>query len=394
MNTKQTNIKGIHFQTGESIELSIDNGIITDIQASPNLSNQALPFIGPGLVDLQINGYNGFDFNTLPLKNGLVQNVTQALWREGVTTYFPTVITNSDTLIEAAMLSIAQACSENDFVEKGIAGIHLEGPFISAEDGPRGAHDKAFVKAPDWELFNRWQTASGGRIKILTLSPEWPDAVNFIAKCVESGVTVSIGHTAATPEQIREAVAAGARMSTHLGNGAHLILPRHPNYIWEQLAEDSLWSCVIADGFHLPDSVLKVVFRTKGHQAMLVSDAVFLSGMEPGEYEIYIGGKVVLTPEGKLHLADNPKLLAGSVQMLPWGIDHAVQFGLANLSEAWEMASIRPSLFMDLPTKRGIAVGAPADVVVFERSKGKIKISQTYKSGELVYQMDLERQGN
>jgi N-acetylglucosamine-6-phosphate deacetylase len=385
MQDKVTVISGFHYKTEEPVTIRVEDGIIKDIRR--NTAEEAqdfLPWIGPGLVDLQINGYNGWDFNTIPIEEGSIEHATRALWKEGITSYYPTVITNGDDELKQAVHSIASACNMDSISNEGVAGIHLEGPFISAEDGPRGAHGKIYTKAPNWSLFQRWQEAAEGRIRIITLSPEWPGTTRFIEKCVEQGVIVSIGHMAATEEQIVEAVKAGARMSTHLGNGAHLSLPRHPNYIWEQLAQDDLSACVIADGFHLPDSVLKVVLRTKGKRAMLVSDAVYLSGMEPGEYENHIGGKVVLTPEGRLYIAQNPKLLAGSVQMLPWGIDHLVRRGLASLSEAWEMASIRPSTFMGLPSEKGLTVGAPADLVVFERDEQGISILQTYKSGKKV----------
>src|SRR5436190_12476173 len=175
-----------------------------------------------------------------------------------------------------------------------------------------------------------------------------------------AGVTVSIGHTAATPEQIRAAVSAGASMSTHLGNGSHLVLPRHPNYVWEQLAQDALAACIIADGFHLPDSVIKVVMRVKGPNAILASDAVYLSGLKPGSYRTHIGGKVVLTRDGKLHLASNPKLLAGSVQMLIRSVEHLIRAGLTDPGEAWEMAAKRPAMAMKLSASRGLDPGGPA----------------------------------
>lgn len=295
------------------------------------------------------------------------------------------MITNSNKAIAEALRSIVKARAEDSLLERAAAGIHLEGPFISSEDGPRGAHDSDYVRAPDWSLFQGWQEVAEGTIRIITLSPEWPEAPEFIAKCVESGVTVAIGHTAATPEQVREAVAAGASMSTHLGNGAHLMLPRHPNYIWEQLAQDNLWACVIADGFHLPNSVLKVVLRTKAERAILVSDAVALGGMEPGEYDALIGSKVVLAPEGKLYLADTPELLAGSVKTLREGIEHLVLSRLSNLPGAWEMASTRPATLLHLPTRAGLSVSAPADLVVFRYTHGRIDVLQTYKGGRMVH---------
>lgn len=381
-------LEGIHYATGFAVRVVLHNGLIQGIEPLEGGHAERLPIIGPGLVDLQINGYAGDDFNSLPFSTDLVVKASRALWREGVTSYYPTIITNSPEAIEEAAGIIARACDGDARTNRMIAGIHVEGPFISPEDGARGAHSADYVRAPDWEMFERWQRAAGGRIRILTLSPEWPDSAEFIAKCSASGVTVSIGHTSATPEQIREAVRAGARMSTHLGNGAHLTMPRHPNYIWEQLAQDDLWSCVIADGFHLPEAVLKVIFKTKGSQALMVSDAVYLSGMPAGEYTTHVGGKVVLTEEGRLSLASNPKILAGSAQMLLWGIEHVLRTGLADLRDAWEMSSVRPAQFMKLAAGAGLTPGAPADVVLFERDADRIRLLQTFKDGELVYEAE------
>lgn len=381
----KTTIEGIHYATEEQILVSLEAGIISEIKSVPKQKELSLPYIAPGLVDLQINGFAGYDFNTLPISKELVEQITTSLWKEGVTTYAPTIITNSDDAIQDAVEVIAKVSEDNQQVGDSLIGIHLEGPFLSPEDGPRGAHGKEYIEAPDWSLFCNWQKAARGIIKMITISPEWPNAVEFISKCVENDVVVSIGHTAATPEQIQKAVAAGAKVSTHLGNGAHVMLPRHPNYIWEQLAQDDLWTCLIADGFHLPESFLKVAIRTKGDQSLLVSDAVYLSGLEPGTYETHIGGKVVLTAEGKLYMQENPKLLAGSVKMLKEGIAHLTHLGLCSLEEAWEMASIRPSKLMKLPTRIGLVKGAPADLVVFERERQQVDILQTYKAGTLVH---------
>jgi N-acetylglucosamine-6-phosphate deacetylase len=284
------------------------------------------------------------------------------------------------------MSAIALACERDGDAARAVGGIHLEGPFISPLDGPRGAHSREHVLPPDWIAFSRWQEASGDRIRILTMSPEWPGSTEFIERCVKSGVTVSIGHTAATVQQIRDGVKAGAKMSTHLGNGCHLMLPRHPNYLWEQLAQDELWSCIIADGFHLPDEVMKVILKVKGERAMLVSDAVSLTGMAPGTYTMPVGGRVVLTPEGKLHLADNDQLLAGSARTLLNGVEHLIKRGLARRAQAWEMASTRPAQFMKLPAAGGLAVGAVADLALFGENGDGISVRRTYKAGRPVYQ--------
>ncbi|OCT15754.1 N-acetylglucosamine-6-phosphate deacetylase [Paenibacillus pectinilyticus] len=389
-NRKRQQIQALHYRTGEPILIDIQRGVlaaITSVQLDEE-AKRALPIVAPGLVDLQINGFAGIDFNDIPFTEASISKVIELLWREGVTSFCPTIITNSAEAIEQAVATIDRVCQGDPLAAQCIVGIHLEGPFISPEDGAKGAHDKAYIRPPDWELFCRWQAASGQRIRILTLSPEWPCSAEFISRCTASGVMVSIGHTAATTEQIQLAVESGARMSTHLGNGTHLTLPRHPNYMWEQLAQDQLASCLIADGFHLPDQVLKVVMKVKGPKAILVSDAVAICGLPAGTYTTHVGGEVVLTPEGRLHLAQNEQLLAGSAQLQRWGIEHLTSRGLATLADAWEMASTRPAACMDFPIKEGVEAHAPADLVLFRREAHRIIVEMTYKAGECVYQRD------
>jgi N-acetylglucosamine-6-phosphate deacetylase len=368
------------------VEIIVEGGKISSV--SPWLTDEpaeGLPVIGPGLVDLQLNGFRGMDFNSVPVSPGITQTITQALWKEGVTSYLPTVITSSDENITAAVRAIAADCGEDALIRSCVAGIHLEGPFISPEDGARGAHNKAYVRPPDWEQMQRWQQAADGLIRIVTVSPEWPEAPVFIRRCTDAGLIVSIGHTAATPEQIRAAAQAGASMSTHFGNGAHPVLPRHPNYLWEQLACDELSACVIADGFHLPDSVLKVVRKVKGERMLLVSDAVHLSGMPPGAYETPVGGRVVLTAEGRLHLADDPRLLAGSAQMLLWGMAHLLRRGICSLAAAWEMASVYPAAKLGQPAGAGLTPGAPADLLLIRKVGSRLMPTAVFKDGVQVF---------
>lgn len=396
-------IRGRLLATGQLVSVRIRQGKIHAIEAAvsaeadssagtppPSAEAASLPWIAPGLVDLQVNGHAGINLNAAPYTADKVIRLTQALCKEGVTAYFPTIVTGAPDDIEAAMRAIAAACREDELTGRCVAGIHLEGPFISPEEGPRGAHMQAYIQLPDWSLTARWQEAAAGRIKLLTLSPEWDGAPAFIARCVQEGIAIAIGHTAATSEQIAAAVAAGATMSTHLGNGAHLMLPRHPNYLWEQLANDELWACVIADGFHLPVSFLKVVRKVKRDKLLLVSDAVLYSGMTPGDYLNPSIGPVVLTPEGRLHMKRDARLLAGSAQMLTHGIAHLVNEGVCSLEEAWESASVLPAQAMRLSMKNGIEPGAQADLVVLQWTGGRVKILQTYKCGVPIYECGQE----
>lgn len=386
----------LHYRTGEPVRIHLEGSVIAAVeplggQLLPLDDLMDLPIAAPGLVDLQINGYGGYDFNHPVLTAQEVKGAVRAVWAEGVTTCYPTVITGAPYTIHGAMRAIALACEQDEGAAATVGGIHLEGPFLSPEDGPRGAHSLEHIRPPDTALFDQWQEASGGRISIVTISPEWEGSGEFIRHCVRQGVTVSIGHTSADTAQINEAVSAGARLSTHLGNGAHAMLPRHPNYLWAQLAEDELWCTLIADGFHLPDEVLKVAMKVKGKRALLISDAVTLGGLPPGSYDTPVGGRVVLTPEGRLHLAGQPGLLAGSAQMLLRHIARLAAAGLAELPDAWDMASVHPAGFMGLPVAAGLTAGAPADLALIRRSGAGgsgLALAALCKAGAWVYRRD------
>ncbi|OMC73106.1 N-acetylglucosamine-6-phosphate deacetylase [Paenibacillus odorifer] len=375
-------IKGKHYKTGRPVEVSVEQGRITSVtELAESPARADWPWLAPGLVDLQVNGGWGLDLNTLPLQPATVLELSGLLLGNGVTSYCPTLITNGKEALAQAVSAIAEAASLYPEDAGGIVGIHLEGPFLSPEEGPRGAHPREHIGPPDWDRLCRWQEAAEGLIRILTVSPEWPNAAAFIARCSESGILVSIGHTAASPKQIREAVAAGAVMSTHLGNGTHLTLPRHPNYLWEQLAADELYGCMIADGQHLPPALLKVILRMKRSRTILVSDAVSLSGMPPGTYHLHIGGEVVLTAEGRLHLAGNQQLLAGSAMMLPDQVAYLAEAGLARLDEAWDCASAHPATLLGLEQAAGLRAGAPADLVSFCYEDRTLTVLECWKKG-------------
>ena len=231
----------------------------------------------------------------------------------------------------------------------------------------------------------QWQDDAEGLISIITLSPEWENANSFIEQCVKNNILVSIGHTQATHQQLLDAVSAGAKLSTHLGNGMHPVIPRFPNYLWSQLADDRLGASIIADGFHLPVEVIQVFKSVKNEKMILISDSVSLAGMPPGDYDLHIGGQVTLTKEGKLHLRNNPSIFAGSSANLKECVSFLVKNNLATLSEAWEMASVRPQrlLHPDIPVFEN---GAVADMVILKKAEsGQMEVIKTIKEGREVY---------
>jgi len=376
-------LQGRSFQNNSPIEVNVVNECIESIIAVDQHTNDF--FIGPGFTDIQVNGYGGVDYNELYPDASKLSPVTQLLYKSGVTTHYPTIITNAADQISKLIKQIVALRKIDELSRWSIEGLHIEGPFISPTDGPRGAHPKEFVCAPDWNMMQQWQDDAEGLISMITLSPEWENSNSFIEQCVKNNILVSIGHTQATHQQLLDAVSAGARLSTHLGNGMHPIIPRFPNYLWSQLAEDRLSASIIADGFHLPNEVIKVFKKVKNDKMILVSDSVSLAGMPPGDYDLHIGGQVTLTKEGKLHLRNNPSIFAGSSANLKECVSFLFKNNLATLSEAWEMASVRPQRLLH-PDISVFENGAAADLVILQRTNdGKIKVIKTIKAGKEVY---------
>ncbi len=372
----------INCMTGKTEELIFKNGSVVNITEVES-SEKNLPFIGPGLIDLQINGINGIDFNNPALTVQEIVDATHYLLSKGVTTFLPTVITNSDANICKIVHTIYRTCVADPVVNDCIWGIHLEGPFISPVTGAKGAHDEKYIKAPDWELFNKFQEAAGGKIKLTTIAPEWEGACSFIEKCRENKILVSIGHSMANTKQIGLAVKAGASLSTHLGNGVPLLLPRHPNIIWDQLAAEELYVCIITDGIHIPDTFIRVVIKNKANATIVVSDATCFAGMPPGEYQNHIGGTVILDEEKRVSVKSSPGLLAGAAKSLLENVEHLINNNLSTLSEAWRMASENVA---EMLVKNDDTFNNKNDKVIFQLNRKEIRVGSVIKNGRIVFE--------
>jgi N-acetylglucosamine-6-phosphate deacetylase len=297
-----------------------------------------------------------------------VRQVTDVCRAHGVCGFCPTLVTNAFGALKHGLATLVQACESDPVVKAAVPVFHLEGPYISGEDGPRGAHPRQHVRPPDWDEFRRLQDAAGGRVRLVTLAPEHDGALEFIEQLVAAGVVVALGHTAADGQRIRAAIAAGARLSTHLGNGAHALLPRHENYIWEQLAADELWASIISDGQHLPPAVVRCLLRVKTPaRTILTCDASSLAGLPPGRYREWDQDFDVL-PEGKIVLGGTG-YLAGSWAFTDLCISNIMRFTGVALHDAVDMAGARPRELLGLPPRR-LEAGAPADLVVFDWAPG------------------------
>jgi N-acetylglucosamine-6-phosphate deacetylase len=296
----------------------------------------------PGLVDIQVNGFAGVDFNSPEVSVDSIRETIPALRATGVTRFLPTLITGPVDRFAGCARAI------NAVEDPAIAGIHMEGPYISPNDGPRGAHPRAHTLPASRDDFNRRQDAAGGRIVLVTLAPEVPGAIEMIEYLVDRDVRVAIGHSEAPPETIRTAIRAGATLSTHLGNGCAAMLPRHPNLIWEQLAADELLASVIVDGHHLPASTVKAAIRAKTpERTILTTDAMAAAGCPPGSYRI--GDlDVEVGSDRRVSLRGTP-YLAGSALTMVEAVANTVRFTGLSLEEVLPMASTVPARYAGIP---------------------------------------------
>jgi N-acetylglucosamine-6-phosphate deacetylase len=376
-------LRARHYATGHLVDVVVHDGRIAAIEppaaAAPDLS---AGWVAPALFDLQINGCDGHSFNSERLSADGVRHVAAACRRRGIGALCPTLVTNSFAALSHGLATLRRACETDADVARSVPAIHLEGPYISAEDGPRGAHPRQHVRPPDWDEFRRLQDAAGGRIRLLTLAPEHDGALEFIERLTAAGVVVALGHTAAAPQRIRDAVRAGARLSTHLGNGAHAVLPRHPNYIWEQLAEDGLWASLICDGHHLPPSVVRCIVRVKTPaRAVLTCDASSLAGLPPGRYREW-DQEFEVVPEGKVVVAGTG-YLAGSWAFTDVCVGNVLRFAGVSLVDAVDMAGARPRELLGLSPCR-LEAGRPAALVLFDwQGGGDFQVRATVLGGDI-----------
>jgi len=377
---------GIHALSAEPVEVRFDgNGIISGVDPIVDVQSAGGIYIAPGFIDLQVNGFAGVDYNITTSTHEQILHSLRAQFATGVTRLLPTLITNSETEFNGCLRNLADAKEALGAEGAAMEGFHVEGPFISSEDGPRGAHPVRWARKPDIDEYKRWQDAARGQVKLVTVSPEYDESPAFIEAVVRDGVVISIGHTKANTQQIADCVAAGATMSTHLGNGAHSVLARHPNYIWDQLAEDRLTASLIVDGIHLGANFLKVAIRAKTvERAVLVTDAVMPAGCQPGDYQLG-EVEVELKPDNRVVLRGGTRL-AGSALSMHDAVSNIMAFTGVSLRDAVTMATINPARAGRIGSRhRGLSVGDRADFVRFTVENGRLNVLDTWLSGRCVY---------
>lgn len=366
-------VRGIHPGTGDTVVIGTGGGKISAVATS---SEEATQYVSPGWVDLQVNGFAGVDYNDPTSPADKIAESIEVQRSTGVVRFYPTVITGSEDDMRGSLRNLAKV---RRTIANGSAmlGFHVEGPWISPLDGPRGAHPRHHVRAPSTEEFQRFQDAAEGGIRLVTLSPEHTEAPRVIEHMVANNVVVSIGHTNATEQQLADAVSAGATMSTHLGNGAHATVPRHDNYIVHQMADDRLYAGLIVDGIHLPPAYAKIALRAKGpHRSILVTDAVAPAHCEPGIYRLG-EQEVELLPERRVELVSSRRL-AGSALSMDRGVENAMRFAGLTLHESTRLATANPGAAMGLGERTEyLTPGQAADFTLFRLEGGHLEVTRT-----------------
>jgi N-acetylglucosamine-6-phosphate deacetylase len=373
-----TTYAGLSPETGTPIAVTVADGRIQKVE--PRADESVSNWISPGWIDLQVNGFAGVDYNSPATTAEQVGRSIQAQRKTGVTRLLPTVITGDLDEMAACLANLARAKSE---LTEGsaIIGFHVEGPWISPDDGPRGAHPREHVRPASIDEFKRLQEAAQGLIRLLTLAPESPGAAALVEYAARSGVTVSIGHTGATAAQLEAAVSAGATMTTHLGNGAHPVLPKGANYILHQMADDRLSAGLIVDGIHLSPDFVKVAVRAKGpDRAFLVTDAVAPAGCPPGLHPLG-SQQVRLSEDGSVRLPDGR--LAGSSLRMDKAVQNVMRFAAIGVDQAVRMASVNAAKAIGLQERTGfLAPGDPAELVLFTLSaERRLEVTQVVSPG-------------
>jgi N-acetylglucosamine-6-phosphate deacetylase len=348
-------------------------------------------FVAPGLIDLQVNGFAGVDYNDPATPSDAIARSIQKMFTTGVTRFLATIITGSEERMLGAIKNMVVA--KQAFAEAGkpqgeaLAGLHIEGPHLSPEDGPRGAHPLEHIRPPNIAEFNRWQEVADGHIRLVTISPEWAETPSYIRAVVRQGVVASVGHTKANSDQIKAAVDAGATMSTHLGNAAHPTLPKTQNYIWDQLAEERLTASFIVDGIHIPRVFVHSAVRAKGlERSVLVTDAVMPAMCEPGPYKLG-QVEVELRPNGSVVLRGGERL-AGSVLRMDHAIANTVRLASVSLSQALAMATTNAARVGRIAGRqRGLVPGEKADLVRFtwDPAQFSLNVTETIVAGISVH---------
>ncbi len=360
---KQLAVAGRCFPSGNPVELQIADGKVVAIREAALAEQPGVErWIVPGFLDVQVNGFAGQDFLNPKVTIAGCEHIARSVLATGTTRFLATVITAPLETMCHQMEVIATAMATVPLFGRMCLGIHMEGPFINPDDGPRGAHPLEDVRPPNLDDYRRLREAAGGKLRMITVAPERPGAIELIHQTIRDGVLAAIGHHRAESKAINAAVEAGATTCTHLGNGLDAVVPRLDNPLWTQLADDRLYASFICDGHHIPSAAMRCLLRAKSpERSILTTDAVAAAGMSPGPYRQGLT-PVELTAAGKVVLPGTP-YLAGSAADMPLVVGRAIVDGGLTWQQAISAATENPARLLACSRPWPPTVGQDADLV-------------------------------
>jgi len=347
-----------HYKGGQPLRISWDDfGILKSIEAAASNEDTNI-WIAPGLVDLQVNGYDGVDFQREEaISEASLLQAVRALRRDGCYRFFLTLITTEWPKLLSRIGHYRSLIHRHPELRRAIAGWHLEGPFLSDQPGFSGAHNPAWMMDPSAQHIQQLSEVTAGDKVLLTLAGERPNADVAIAEAVRCGFVVSLGHTNSNEAETRNAVAAGARGFTHLANGCPQQFDRHQNVLWNAIDEELLTAGLIADGIHVSPKLFRILHRAMDPKRIYwTTDAMAAAGAPPGNYTL---GELELVV-GQDTIVRNPKAqgFAGSALTPFEGIRRGAKMLGKPWQEVWDFFSVNPAIFMGLPAE--LAPGSPA----------------------------------
>lgn len=329
-------------------------------------------YISPGFIDIHIHGSIGKDF--LDCEYDDIETLSLFLAQNGVTSFLPTIVTAPLEDMKKAIEKI-ELYIQNQKIGAKVLGIHIEGPFLNPKY--KGAQREDCIIKPDLDIL-RYLLSSN--LKIMTLAPELEGTFELIKYLVKNNVIVSAGHTDATLDITKKAKELGLSNITHLFNGMRPLHHREPGIVGTALIEDELSVELIADGFHLADTILKLVYKTKPKdKIILVTDAMMAAGLNDGEYSL--AGQKVLVKDGKATLESGS--LAGSTLRMNKAVKNFKEKVGVKLEDAVYIASYSPAKLLGVENKKGsLEVGKDADIIIFDKD---LNIKMTIVEGKIVY---------
>jgi N-acetylglucosamine-6-phosphate deacetylase len=335
-------------------EVVVEGGLIVETRSA----TAAVPdvVLVPGFVDLQVNGIG--DVDVASARGADWDRLDQALLAQGVTTWCPTIVTAPFGALEDSLTRVAEAAGRPSEGRPHIAGAHLEGPFLAVPGAHRAEHIRHEVDAA-------WLETLGSLVRVITVAPELPGALDAVASLSDRGVLVSLGHSACTAEVADEAAGAGARLVTHLGNAMGPLHHRAPGLLGAALTDERLAVSVIADLVHTHPVFVRLAFDAKGAKGTaLVTDAVASPRATPPRL-----------PDGTL---------AGSVLTMDRAMSNTATYSAVPLADAVEAASTTPARLLGLSDRGAIASGRRADLVALEHVEGGWRVASVWVSGTAV----------